>query len=471
VGVIVRENVKAVQVIYAASMLEETRVFDVADRLVELWASGVLPVGPRGGRLALAAYERGRLAQADRLAVYRRCFGVEGGDPAVEPNTSFDRLWLRFLRSVAAYRRQQTVRELLPARRAASCEAVRRDGRDLAANLSLYGFGAAGFAARLQKQVDGAVRVLQTEAVRQVYGARDGWQLVDRLALLELGGARNTVRHRTRARAGATIIRWLANTSGKLSADDLRRQRKSATPIESPTDRDLVDACAQWFAAAGVPDGHVEQYSQPAEAKQVRPVVKRLLTSSAAFAQLPPAERNRIARDTVKVASFIAQPHGGACTRAPADQAWWGLQGVNFPAFITALVKGVFEAIVESSIRQMRAYGDLVASATKAVHDFARENVTDNAGRSWLCAEYPDELGLTFVDRKAGRLTVIAKSPEAALGRISADMCLHPPLANLDGKHELQLARRARVKLAHQRQQLLATTVLMGINRIVVTDG
>jgi hypothetical protein len=470
VGEIVRENVKTMQVIYAASMLEETRVFDVADRLVELWAGGVLPVGPRGGRSALAAYERGRLGQTERLAVYRRCFGVQGGDPAVEPNTSFDELWLRFLRSVAAYRRQQSVRELLPARRAAGREAVRKGGRDLAANLSLYGFGAASFAARLQRQVDGAVRVLQTEAVRQVYGARDAWQLIDLVALLDLGGARNTVRHRTRAQAGATIMRWLANTSGKLSARDLRKQRKSATPVQSPTDRDLVDACALWLAVAGIPDGHVEQSSQPAEAKQVRPVVKRLLTSSAAFAQLPPAERNTIARDTVKVASFIAQRHGGACTRAPADQAWWGLQRVDFPAFVTALVRGVFEAIVDSSIRQMRAYGDLVASATKAVDDFARDDVTDDAGRSWLCAEYPEELGLAFVDRKAGRLTVIAKSPEAALGRISADLCLRPRLASLDGKHELQLARRARVTLAHQRQQLLATMVMMGINRIVVTD-
>ena len=222
---------------------------------------------------------------------------------------------------------------------------------------------------------------------------------------------------------------------------------------------------------AGIPDAQVEQYSQPAEAKQVRPAVKRLLSSSAAFAQLPPAERNRIARDTVKVASFIAQPHGGTCTRAPADQAWWDLQEVDFPAFVSALVNGVFEAIVDSSIRQMRAYGDLVASATKAVDDFARDNLTDDAGRSWLCAEYPDELALTFVGRKAGRLTVIAKAPRSALGRISADMCLHPPLASLDGKDELQLAHRARVKLAHQRQQLLATMVLMGINRVVVTDG
>src|SRR5262245_56684735 len=129
---IVRENVEAMQVVYAASLLEETQVFDVADTLVELWAGGVPPGRPRGGRSALAAYERARVGQAERLALYRRCFGVQGGDPAVEPNTSFDNLWLRFLRSVAAYRREQTVGELLPARRAASREAVRKAGRDLA---------------------------------------------------------------------------------------------------------------------------------------------------------------------------------------------------------------------------------------------------------------------------------------------------------------------------------------------------
>jgi hypothetical protein len=215
----------------------------------------------------------------------------------------------------------------------------------------------------------------------------------------------------------------------------------------------------------------VGQYAPPAEAKQVRPVVKRLLTSSAAFAQLPPAERKRIARDTVKVASFVVQRHDGVCARVPADQAWWALQEVDFPAFVTALVKGVFGAIVDSSIRQMRAYGDLVASATKTVDDFVRDTVTDNTGRSWLCAEYPGELGLTFIDRKPGRLTVIAKSPEAALARISADTCLRPPLVTLNGRHELQLAHSAHVKLAHQRQQLLATMVLLGINRIVCTDA
>ena len=194
-GEIVPENVKAMQAIYAASMLEETHVFNVADRLVELWAGRPPARRAGGGRWALAAYERGRLGRAElltkagRLAAYRRCFGVPGRRSGRRAEHVVRRALAPVPAIGRAYRRQQTARELLPARRAASREAVRKGGRDLAANLSLYGFGAAGFAARLQKQVDGAVRVLQTEAVRQVYGARDAWQLVDGVALLELGGA------------------------------------------------------------------------------------------------------------------------------------------------------------------------------------------------------------------------------------------------------------------------------------------
>jgi hypothetical protein len=37
-------------------------------------------------------------------------------------------------------------------------------------------------------------------------------------------------------------------------------------PIVKPSDWDLVNACEQWLAVAGVPDQSVEQYSQPIEA-------------------------------------------------------------------------------------------------------------------------------------------------------------------------------------------------------------
>ena len=42
--------------------------------------------------------------------------------------------------------------------------------------------------------------------------------MVDQVATLELGGARNSVRYRTMANAGAIIIRWLANNAEGLAS-------------------------------------------------------------------------------------------------------------------------------------------------------------------------------------------------------------------------------------------------------------
>jgi hypothetical protein len=119
------------------------------------------------------------------------------------------------------------------------------------------------------------------------------WQVVDQVASLELGGARNTVRYRTMAQTGATIVRWLGAHASELSAfgnvideTEVRRNIKSPNPMSDPTDRDLVDACEQWLAVTGTPDQQVEQYSQPVEAPnstsvpiQIPQVAKDLLDS------------------------------------------------------------------------------------------------------------------------------------------------------------------------------------------------
>ena len=474
---IARANIRVVSAIYAAHMLEELQLFDVAEKLVELWSSGVLPVGPRGGASVFDAYMRGstrRLGARERVAVYARCFGVPGGDPAAEANRDFDKLWLRFVRAVSSYRRQQAIGDVLAERRSTSREAVRKAGRDLAANVSLHGFGAARTAASLQRDVAQAKRLIGTSAVRQAYGSRDVWQVVERVAVLDLRRIPDTIRYRTRARAAGIILCWLATRSEKLTSRAtimdtraLRRQRKSAAPLETPTDRDLMDACEQWLAVAGVPDQQIEQYAQPA-VPEVRTAVNRLLKASAAFAALPPVERTKIARDTVKVASFMAQPQdiSGECTHASAgERSWWPLQDVDFPAFVAALIHGVFGAIVDSSIQQMREYGELVKSVGKTVEAFAHDRITDDAARNWLCLQYPDALALTFVERKRGRLTFLATDSEASLGRISADLCMREPLTSLHDKQEVELVRQARRLIARSRQQLLATMVLLGIER------
>src|SRR5437899_8027455 len=60
----------------------------------------------------------------------------------------------------------------------------------------------------------------------------------------------------------------------------------------------------------------------------------------------------------------------------------------------------------------------------------------------------------------------------AALQRVNSLPVEGGPLSSLDDESiEEKLVPSARTQLATSRQQLLATMVLMGINRIVVTDG
>jgi hypothetical protein len=275
----IRDHIIAMQGNYHAAMGEEAGLFRVADKLVELFNAGVLPFGRgKGGDLLFDYWRRSneRFTEVERLNLYARSFGFPGGEPMQSPNREFTDLWLRFISAVSSYYRQITVDQLLRSAipLSVSQEAVRKSGRDLAANLSLYGYGVAYFAATsLQEQMKDIIAILQSDDVKGAYGARDMWQVVDQVSALELGGPRNNVRYRTMAKSGATIIRWLANKVDDLSGfgnviDDtqVRRGTKSPTPMRTPTDRDLVDACEQWLAVTGTPDQQVEQYAQPVEA-------------------------------------------------------------------------------------------------------------------------------------------------------------------------------------------------------------
>ena len=117
--------------------------------------------------------------------------------------------------------------------------------------------------------------LLSDTEVRGAFGARDMWQVVDQVNANYLGGARNTNRYRTQARAGAVIIRWIANNHQRITgrfgevisigALTNPQLRGSDQPTVEPNDWDLVQACEQWLAVGGVQENSVEQYAQPVE--------------------------------------------------------------------------------------------------------------------------------------------------------------------------------------------------------------
>jgi hypothetical protein len=146
------------------------------------------------------------------------------------------------------------------------------------------------------------------------------------------------------------------------------------------------------------------------------------------------------------------------------------LNAVAFPTFVADLIKGTFQAIVNASIQQMEAYGQLLANVAKTVDQFMAENITDNQARDYLVGRYPGHFRLEVSD-KAARLRVHDKADDQPKPNFKADLNLPEDVDLDDDLAEEKLVPAARRQLAQSRHSMLSTMVLMGINRIVVTSG
>ena len=171
-------------------------------------------------------------------------------------------------------------------------------------------------------------------------------------------------------------------------------------------------------------------------------------------------------------------------TRAPATETIARRAGalsdeIDFPDFVAGLVHNTFDAIVDASIRQMEAFADLVSSVAKTADDFARDNVTANHARDWLVQQYPNDLQLDLTN---GPKVVPKQKPAASQDGAdgseqepnSPDWLADYGLEGQDLTEELieqQLVPLARGRVGQSRQQMLATMVLLGMNRVIVRDG
>ena len=141
------------------------------------------------------------------------------------------------------------------------------------------------------------------------------------------------------------------------------------------------------------------------------------------------------------------------------------LADVNFPQFVAGLIQGTFQAIVNSSIQQMEAYAELVKNAAQQVDLFVADAISDEHARDWLAAAFADCL---FRDPASGTLR-LRSSCAGAIERFQL-LPMPGPLREIGPADiEAKLVPAARRRLAASRQQLLASMVMMGINRLVVT--
>lgn len=254
--------------------------------------------------------------------------------------------------------------------------------------------------------------------------------------------------------------------------------------------------------------------------RPVRTIVRKLLESSPGFRGLPADQQIEIARNMVRIGAYMANPDGLAkeeltpgkgilakgqdlarslaggvdqaknkasekigtfagsdfeagSVRQGADNFKKYIGSVDFPKFVGGLIQNVFQAIVDASIQQMRAYGELLKSVAQTVDQFAQDNISPNNARDWLVDKYPGDLGIDESDPGAIRVAFKREdNTDSVLKQLNEEMQLARPVTDLsDEDQEAMLVQAARLQMARSRQQLLSSMVILGINRIVVTDG
>jgi hypothetical protein len=236
----------------------------------------------------------------------------------------------------------------------------------------------------------------------------------------------------------------------------------------------------------------------------VRSEVKKLLAQSAAYKALPKAEQGRFEEHMVNVSSYLADPGWVQGLKGPEAQALeqakppppveqlksrlaqkpgqvdfdaramrqgveeFGnlVQKVDFPKFVSGLVQGVFQAIVDASIQQMQAYGELLSATAKSVDQFVDDHISDAQARDHIANRYPS---LVQVDTSGDGPATLKPREGADLAPLASQFGVGDDLS--DEEQEQNLVNQAKLHMAQSKQQNLAMMVLLGINRIVVTDG
>ena len=268
------------------------------------------------------------------------------------------------------------------------------------------------------------------------------------------------------------------------------------------------------------PDGEPSETHEVDAARRAAARAAQLIHHVPAFAALPAAERDQILSDLGTVVSALGVPEpsspdpyafamatpadrrrnplpgfgGGAGPagaqepageeprtappRPPATEAIAGRAGalldeIDFPSFVAGLVHGTFDAVVDASIRQLEAFADLVSSVAKTADQFASQNVSDNQARDWLVERFPADIRLSMSADGATPPRVVPRPASDGEAREPAWLAEFG-LADEELTSELieeQLVPEARRRLANDRLQTLSTMVLLGMNRVVVSDG
>lgn len=239
----------------------------------------------------------------------------------------------------------------------------------------------------------------------------------------------------------------------------------------------------------------------------IRGAVREVLEQAPGYQSLDIDNRRSLAHAMVRVSALAARlidEEGDALAAvdaprrsaplARAQQADFGaaadrvaqttrniLNAVSFPRFVTDLINGVFRAMLDSSQAQMQQYVNLLNAVSASAEGFEGAQFGLMRVRQWVADQFPESIEYEAPEIEPGetpdpdevadsrlRLRSGASMPPVEVVRATLGMAPDDPL---DASNPEQLVPLARRHLARQRQQMLATMVMMGMQRIVIDSG
>jgi hypothetical protein len=258
------ENIRQVGVWICVAMFRELKVYQVVEKILTDAQDGTIVLGVNRANEMLYDWWRNapnRLSDFDRENMLAKILGLPGGTgrPGYE---RFNSDLTRACATVSSLVRQAQTDRLLRSNYPAAInqQQVRKAWRDFALGLSSNSFGMSHLLAREEQgNINFIIELLSDKDLLACYGAPDMRGLIDQIAMVDLGGLRNSGRYLSMATCGAIITSWLADNIDRINSPtgrlliDLGEVLQDDPPTAGaeatthPTVYDFVNACELWL--------------------------------------------------------------------------------------------------------------------------------------------------------------------------------------------------------------------------------
>ncbi len=237
-----QSQLRAVAPFYLASELEAVRLIPAVETLAGLFISGGLraQLGSAGsmiGRFWRA--RRDRFTKEERRAFFSQVFGANHGPVLAARggrNEKFEILMIDFAEALYQFSQYAGYVGRTPPQTHLFLAA-----KKLAANLTRYGGGVVGFAARdILETVSKALDILKQPTVQRAVGAVSVWDAVRRINQRYLGETVEIANHVRRAKSGVTMLAWLAEHLPELG---------TGRSVDFSSENNVVSAATTWLQA------------------------------------------------------------------------------------------------------------------------------------------------------------------------------------------------------------------------------